>query len=206
MIMKILLVLIGILAGLFLLVIGVTLLGRSWYSHWGASPEEVDAVLPGDELAPAVKFITTKAVTIQAKPAEIYPWLLQMGADKGGLYSYAWLEALIRCPNNNADRIHPEWQDLKAGDLVRMCPGDSGPPPFVVAEIEPDKHLIWGHTDPDGSWNSTYQFILQPTAEGDTRLILRTRSPAMGAIWDMMQLGFFIMERKMLMGIRERAE
>lgn len=174
--------------------------------RWGATSAELAAALPGDELVPASALVTNRAVTVQAAPEKIFPWLLQLGVDKGGMYSYTWLEGLIACPQANSDRIHPEWQDLKVGDEVKMCPGESGPLPWQVAEIDPNQALILGHQGANGVWTDTYQFVLQPAGGGATRLILRTRTTLTGGIWDVIYPGVFIMERAMLLGIKQRAE
>jgi hypothetical protein len=147
-----------------------------------------------------------RAVTIHAGPEDIYPWLLQLDAEKGGWYSYDWLEtSLLRCPMTNADHIHPEWQDRQVGDLVRMCPGESGPPPYVVAQLHPDLAMVLGHQEGD-EWVDLYQFVIIPQTDGSSRLILRTRTMMAGGLWDIIHPGVFIMERGMLNGIKERAE
>jgi hypothetical protein len=179
---------------------------RPWMDRWGATAAELSAAMPGDELVPGPALVTNRAVTIQAAPEKIYPWLLQLGADKAGMYSYTWLETMIACPQTNADRINPEWQDLKVGDPVRMCPQGSGPPPYQVSQILPDQALILGHQNADGSWADTYQFVLQPAGNDATRLILRSRTNNVGGIWTVIHPGVFFMERGMLLGIKARAE
>lgn len=96
--------------------------------------------LPGDDLVPRPRLGTTRAITIQAPAAEIWPWLVQMGQGRGWMYSYERLENLIRCDMHNADRILPEHQDLKAGDKARL--GPEGYPSFDVTAIEPGCALI----------------------------------------------------------------
>ncbi|MCO6451106.1 MAG: hypothetical protein J5I90_10005 [Caldilineales bacterium] len=175
-------------------------------NRWGATEAEVSAVLPGDELVPHPASIVTRAISIQAAPEHIFPWLLQMGANKGGLYSYDWLETnLLRCRLVNADRIHPEWQDLKVGDKVEMCPDQAMPPPYTVSMINPNEALIMGHQE-NGEWVNQWQFVLLPQADGNTRLVLRTRTNSVGGFWDIIHPGVFIMERGMLLGVKERAE
>lgn len=208
--MKILLKRLGqgalILAGLGVVAALAVYAARPWYTRWGATDTEVTAALPGDEFVPSPRTLTTKAVTVQASPEHIYPWLLQMGADKGGWYSHTLIEGFLNCPMVNADRLHPEWQTVSVGDPVRMCPGDSGPPPYIVSAFEEDRFMIWGHRAADGAWNDVYQFVLQPTGAGATRLILRSRSNSVGLIWDVLEPGFFLMESGMLRGIQQRAE
>ena len=118
---------------------------RPWHLTWGATPEEISAVQPGDEYIPSpATDVRTRAITIHATPAQIWPWLVQIGAVKGGMYSYTSIEKLINCSQDNADRIHPEWQDLKPGDLVKMCPAEFGPPPFHVVALQPERFLVLG--------------------------------------------------------------
>jgi hypothetical protein len=180
---------------------------RPWVEHWGATPDEVQAVLPGDELVTRPVFSRTKAVTIQAPVERVWPWLLQMGQDKAGLYSYEFIEnRLLGCDIHNSRRIVPEWQTLQVGDQVRLYPTDRpGPPPYVIAAIEPPHHLVMGHKDEAGQWFDTWQFVLNPAPAGGTRLLHRVRSGSQG-VWDVLQLGYFIMERGMVLGIKERAE
>jgi hypothetical protein len=120
---------------------------RPWYQRWGATEAEVQMPLLGDELVPAPVIARTKALTIQAPVAAVWPWLLQLGQDKAGLYSYEFVEnRLLGCDIHNSDRIVPEWQHLQVGDLVRLYPPDrQGPPPYTVAAIEPNHALVLGH-------------------------------------------------------------
>ena len=103
---------------------GVALLyaARRYYRNWGTTKEECRMALPGDELVswPAVQ--TTEGVWIDAPPGAVWPWLVQMGQDRGGLYSYQTLENLVGLHYHNADRIHPEWQRLAPGDVMRLAP------------------------------------------------------------------------------------
>ena len=197
---------IGILIVVTIIGVVATVALMPWMDRWGATDNEIAASFPGDELVPAPRVVYNRAVTINAAPEEIYPWLVQMGAERGGLYSYSWFETnILQCELINADRIHAEWQDLKVGDQVKMCPGDFGPRPFEVASVEPNQALVMGHYEND-QWLDTWQFILIPHTDGTTRLILRSRDMKTGGFWDAIRPGVFIMERGMLLGIKERAE
>lgn len=182
-------------------------LSRPWYSKWGATGTEVSKRLPGDERVPDPTLQSTRAITIQAPMAEVWPWLVQMGQGRGGLYSYERLENLVGCGMRNADRILPEHQHLKAGDKVRLSQ-DDGTPYFVVQAIEPDRAIILGGDDPPTTWG----FILEPINEYSTRLIIRFRQqyePSFGntIAWRVFTDPVtFVMERKMLQGIKVRAE
>jgi hypothetical protein len=204
--MKMFLKLIGFFAGFVVLAIIAIVLLTPWMDRWGATEAEIAATYPGDELVPEPASFVNRAITINASPEDIYPWIVQLDANKGGWYSYTWLETyLLKCPMVNADRIHPEWQDLKVGDNVYMCPDAPVPPPYTVAQIHPNQAIVWGHQE-NGKWVDLYQFVIVPQADGATRLILRTRTMAVGGIWDVMHPGIFVMERGMLNGIKERAE
>jgi hypothetical protein len=204
--MKKFLKLVGILAGLAVITVIVIVALTPWMDRWGATDEEVAATFPGDELVPEPAGFVNRAVTINATPEQIYPWIVQIGADKGGWYSYTWFETyFLRCPQTNANRIHEEWQDLKVGDLVRMCPDEFGPPPYTVAQLEPDHVLVMGHQE-NGQWVNLSQFVIVPQADGTSRLILRSRTMVTGGFWDVIHPGVFIMERGMLLGIKARAE
>jgi hypothetical protein len=177
---------------------------RPWHLHWGATKEELGQHLPGDELSPHPKLKATHAITINAPAADVWPWLAQMGQNRGGFYSYTWLENLVGCKMRNADEIVPEWQELKVGDKVWLHPKA---PPAQVASIDPEHAIVlrrWG------------AFVLQPIDEKRTRLIIRSQGdyePNLGNpvlnffLWRVVfEPAHFIMERKMLLGIKERAE
>jgi hypothetical protein len=196
----------GVLAGLAILAVVVVIALMPWMDRWGATSDEINATYPGDELVPSPRSVYNHVVTVNAAPEKIYPWLVQMGAERGGMYTYGWFETnILRCELINADRIHKEWQGLKEGDKVKMCPGEWGPPAYEVAYLEPDHAVILGH-QANGQWSDIWQFILIPQADGTTRLVARGRDTKPGTIWDVIRPGQFIMERGMLLGIKERAE
>ena len=198
---------VGTLAGLSVLAVLLVVVLMPWMDHWGATDEEVAASFTGDELVPFPMLLYNRVVTVNATPEEIYPWIVQLGAERGGMYSYDWFETnILQCELTNADRIHGEWQGLKVGDKVKMCPREGwGPPPYEVAIMEPDRAIVMGHQE-NGIWNDGWQFILIPQTDGTTRLLLRGRDLKSGGIWDVIRPGVFIMERGMLLGIKERAE
>jgi hypothetical protein len=198
--------LIGILAGLVVLAVIVIVAPMPWMDRWGATDNEIAASFPGDELVPSPAASYNRAVTINAAPKEIYPWIVQLGAERGGMYSYTWFETnILQCELVNADLIHEEWQDLKEGDQVKMCPGDSGPHPWEVAMLEPNHAIVLGHFEEE-KWLDVWQFVLLPQPDGTTRLVLRSRDMKTGGFWDIIRPGVFVMERGMLLGIKERAE
>jgi hypothetical protein len=176
--------------------------------NWGATAEEITAVLPGDELVEPGGPRTTRAVTIDAPPEAVWPWLAQIGEDRGGFYSYDWLERLAGAKIHNAQAVHPEWQDLGVGDTVWLARryGQNGSQ--VVAAVEPNSHLVlMSAADFDrvkrgekafGSW----AFYLRPH-NGGTRLLARGTGGTAGTV--SFDIPHFVMERGMLRGIRDRA-
>lgn len=196
----------GVLAALGIVAVLVMFALLPWMDRWGATEEEIAAVFPGDELVPTPLTTYNRAITINAAPEEIYPWIAQMGADRGGMYSYTWFETnILRCELINADRIHTEWQDIEVGDKMKMCPDENNPPAYEVAVIKPNRAVVFGHQQ-GGKWSDVWQFILIPQEDGSTRLVLRSRDAKVGLIWTMIRPGEFIMMRGMLLGIKERAE
>jgi hypothetical protein len=196
----------ALLAGLILLAIVALFALLPWMDRWGATDGEIAASLTGDELVPSPRITYTRAISINAPPENVYPWIVQLGAEKGGMYSYEWFETnILQCALINADRIHEEWQNLKVGDQMKMCPGTSGPPPYEVAILEQNRAIVFGHQDA-GTWVEVWQFHLIPQADGSTRLVIRSRSAAEGLLWDAIRPGEFIMMRGMMLGVKERAE
>lgn len=179
---------------------------RPWHLRWGATDEEVSERLPGDELVPRPNVLATHAVTINAPVEEVWPWLVQIGQDKGGFYSYSWLENLVGCRLRNADRILPEFQQLQVGDAVRLHPQA---PPLPVLICEPPRTLVLGNNlDYPGIWG----FHLKELGRDRTRLIIRGSGDWVPGVlgWLLARVVFepahFIMERKMLLGIKSRVE
>lgn len=172
--------------------------------NWGATPQESNTSLPGDAILPEVALQTTRAITINARPSEIWPWLVQMGPKpRAGVYTYDWIERLLGIDIQNSDRILPEFQHLEAGESFALNEKTS----LVVREVAPGSHLVL-------QWmpaTSTWAFCLQPAADGTTRLLSRNRIPGGGPGFWLMMTGIMewaslIMERKMLLGMKERAE
>ena len=184
-----------------------------WYRSWGATEQELQEGLPGDGQVPNPRIETTRAMTISAPAERIWPWLVQMGQGRGGLYSYEMLENLIGSDIHNADQILPEHQQLQVGDKVRL--GPEGYPFFTVVDLEPNRALVLagGPQPPDEDavlWS--WAFVLEEGSPASTRLIIRNRtdypsSPANWLIWRVFTDPIaFVMERKMLRSIKERAE
>lgn len=194
-------------AGLAALVAGAAypVVFRRWCLSWGATRSEVERFLPGDELLPMPDMLSTRAITIHAPPAAIWPWLVQMGSGRGGAYSYDWIENLFGLDMHSAREILPQFQEVEQGDLLPV--GREGPD-LRVAVL--DRERTFTLESEDHTW--VWIFALFPTA-GGTRLISRNRIRAprltmAGRLANMMVMepGSLIMERKMLVGIKARAE
>ncbi len=209
----------GILTGVLFAGYALT---RPRLRHWGTTAEEIRKPLPGDALVPHPKLTTTRAVTISAPAEQVWPWLLQIGQDRGGFYSYDWLENLFGLDIHNADRIVPEWQELEVDDVVRLAPPPD--PGLVVALVEPERALVLRSphdnlgpavellADRAHPVEFSWAFVLEPLDEATTRLLVRERScwaPGLGntLAWrGFTEPASFVMERKMLHGIKRRAE
>jgi hypothetical protein len=192
-----------VLAGLGLAAAGYTRY-RRWQQRWGATDAEVARPLPGDDLVPHPQFSATNAVEIRATPAHVWPWLVQMGGyTRAGWYSY---DRFDNGGRPSADRIVPELQHLEVGDVLPTNPHGQG---FRVVSIDPGRSLVTEIREGHGTISST--FVLADAGEGRTRLINRVRwqlerTPSLTPFALMMDLGHFVMERRMLLNIRDRAE
>src|SRR5581483_9649054 len=169
---------------------------RPWHRRWGATTEEVQMPLLGDERVPEPGYEHTRAVTVAAPTEAVWPWLVQIGQGRGGFYSYDWLENLAGCDIRSADRVHPEWQDPRPGDTVAVLRG-WGP---KLAAVESGRALVienWG------------TYAVRPLDAHTARLIARARQPRgwpAVAYLLTLEIPHFIMERRMLLGLKERAE
>jgi hypothetical protein len=177
---------------------------RAWVLTWGATAEEAARRLPGDELLEAADIVATRAIGIDAPPSAVWPWLVQMGPGRAGAYTYDWIENLFGLKMHSADRIHAEWQNLKVGDVLRS--GEDRPG-MRVEILDPERTL--SNRSEAGDW--VWTFVLVPE-NGSIRLISRNRIAMKGAAAGqrlgmlVMEPGSLVMERKMLLGIKQRAE
>jgi hypothetical protein len=199
-------------AGILALVYAAVVVAiRPIYVRWGTTATERVTSLPGDQLNPDARYRIDHAITIHAPADSVWPWLAQLGQDRGGFYSYSWLERMVGDHVQNADRIHPEWQHLEAGDLVRAVQPDYlggrfGDVGWRVIDVVPGRAVIldkWG------------AFVVQPVDAHTSRLIVRTREPGTPSLAGIVfgpfsvfvfEPAHFIMQRGMLRGVRDRAE
>jgi hypothetical protein len=168
---------------------------------WGATDAEAAARLPGDELLEEADGVATRAIEIEAPPAAVWPWIAQIGpAPRGGAYTYDWVENLLGLDMHSVDRVLPEFQHPQVGDTIGY-----GANRMRIERVEPEHMLAW--RSEDGNW--VWAFVLEGSG-GSTRLISRNRFrlPTLAARLGMvpMEPASLLMERKMLLGIKERAE
>jgi hypothetical protein len=187
---------------------------RPWHLRWGATDEELAQAWPGDEFVPDPKIDAIHAITIDAPPEDVWPWIAQLGQKKAGFYSYRWLENLAGSKMPSVEEIVPEWQDIKPGDRVWTYPTVG----LEVAEVEAGRTLVL---------KRDWSFHLRPLDGGRrTRLVIRNRGfyenpdPKTGEpvkfdfgpvgnllYWrGIFEPAHFIMERKMMLGIKRLAE
>jgi hypothetical protein len=210
---------VGLLTGTAAVVTGYLRFVRPRTLTWGATPEEVSSRLPGDDLVRG-QYVTTHAITIARPAALVWPWLVQMGYQRGGWYSYDWLERAVGigdfADGGSARRILPGLKPLAAGDNVDLSPNGG----FTVASLEPERSLVL-HIPMDPltggpaanrsrvvlDW--TWAFVLQPTEPG-CRLIIRVRGNVrprwLAFTFPLLDPVHLLMERKMLQTIQQRAE
>jgi hypothetical protein len=201
---------------------------RPWMLTWGTTEEEARRPLPGDALVPNPKSEETHAITIHAPAGEVWPWVVQIGYDRAGWYSYDFIHRALGCagsvdsPECSAERIIPELQDLKVGDQVEIAEGMG----YRVAALEPERAMVLhaafdmetmepfdsAGPKPDAYLNSGWAWVVEPIDDETTRLIVRIRQdysdslPIALMMYGVIEPGSFIMERKTLLGIKERAE
>lgn len=179
---------------------------RPWQRRWGATAEEAFRPLPGDELVPAPKFETTRAITVDAEPRDVWPWLAQMGYDRGGLYSYDWLDIFFGVLDEPSNKeVLPEFQHLAAGDVIPVRNG----PPFPVAMVEKERVLVLAGGEEQFRW--TWQTVLEPLDSGRTRLITRNRATIAPGWRARLLLAWldpaaFVMVRRWLVVLKGRGE
>jgi len=194
---------------------------RRWALVWGATPTELRRAWPGDELSPQAAEISTRAVTISAPIGTVWAWLVQIGQDRAGFYSYTWLENLFRCAMPRVDRIVPEWQERTVGDTVWLARRDRyhGEARQKVVQIIRGHVLTlaspsdWGRIlRRQTSHGGTWAFILVPIDARTTRLVVRSRGPEaptfLGRLFwvAVFEPAHFIMERKMMLRLKTLAE
>ena len=189
-----------------------------WQRRWGATDAEVGAALPGDAFVAEPAAQTTRAVAVRALREEVWSWVVQVGADRGGFYSYDWVENLFRLGIHSADDVVPAWQHRAVGDLVHAdAAGSAG---WYVMQVLPGEALVLktadvAHARPMSRdegvrWEFLWTFVVRDAGHGTSRLLVRERvaygSRLTAALMAPVGVVSFVMTRKMMLGIRDRAE
>jgi hypothetical protein len=180
--------------------------------RWGATIAEVAGPMPGDDIVRKALFNATRAISVGARPEQVWPWIAQLGYRRGGFYTY---DLVDNASEPSAERIIDEYQHLKVGDLIPMFHESHGLAiAYKVDSFEPNKWMVWVHRphekeEPDSTW--TWRLTEMPA--GGTRLVTRMkqdyrwRTPRLALFnFILMEFGDFAMERRMLKGIKRRAE
>ena len=179
---------------------------RRWMNRWGATPSDLTRAMAGDGLLPTHTYSGTMAVIVNARPEHVWPWLVQIGYQRGGLYSYDWLDRLFGFLDRpSATRILPEYQQLAVGDKIPMGQGPSWP----VAVVDPNRALVLDMRNLGGiDW--VWQFGLYPVDDNRTQLVSRSRVQTKTVLAKLMTYAIepsgFLMTRRMLIGLKHRAE
>jgi hypothetical protein len=196
-------------AGSLVAAVGVAGLVRTWSLRWGADKTEIGMSLLGDDLLPAADLIATRAITIDADLAAVWPWLAQLGQGRGGFYSYDRLENLLGCDIHSADRVIAEFQQIQVGDEVSLHPQIA----LTVAHAQSMRGLVLRGAVPlagsPAPYDFTWAFVLFGGPGEPTRLVVRERyaylRPWAALLVEPVEMISFIMSRRMLRGIAERA-
>ncbi|MFY9781227.1 MAG: hypothetical protein WAJ85_12060 [Candidatus Baltobacteraceae bacterium] len=188
---------------------------------WGSDPRDLDREWPGDALTPTPHSVATRAIEIDAPAADVWPWILQVGQDRGGFYSYTWLENLFGAQITNSESLLPDYEKRKVGDTVWLAARKAygGRARMLIAQLEAPRSMVLVYPNDADAFigegravYGTWAFILDPLDEGRTRLVMRTRAGE----WDsnarrLLDFAFwepahFVMETRMMRTIKALAE
>jgi len=183
---------------------------RTALMGWGASGDERRDLVPGDDLITDADLVATRSITIHCPPGAVWPWIAQLGQGRAGFYSYDFLENLVGCDIHSANRIVPDWQQIRPGDEIRLHPSGG----LAVAVADPGRALVLhggvplGRTPPP--FEFTWAFVLRERSDGTTRLVVRERYRYLkwwvALLIEPTEVASFVMSQRMLRGIRARAE
>lgn len=178
---------------------------RPWHLRWGATDAEVARRWPGDELVPDPWTRAVRAVTVKAPAARVWPWIMQVGRERGGFYSYTWLENLIGADIRNVYQLIPGLPDRRVGETVWMGPQDrfGGQARMMVAQVQFQRSMVLVTPDAEHVWS----FVLEAASDHSTRLLMLSLAArpriAERVFWE---LAHFVMERKMMLTIKRLGE
>ncbi len=199
--MQISTIIIGIVGSISFVLVYLKLI-RPWQLRWGARDEEVYRSMPGDEIVCEASFNATRAVTINASPENIYPWIVQIGLNRAGWYSYDLLDNLAR---KSAETILPEFQKIKIGDLIPMSP--DGKQGVWVKEFSENEWILWWDKIDDTTWVWGIYSDGEQCCRLVTRVRMKYRWLSLSAIFNLVIEFFDLpMMRKCMLGIKKRAE
>ncbi len=196
-------IVVAAIGSLLLALAGYVRIVRPWTMRWGATDEEATRPMPGDGVVGRADYNATRAITINAAPEDVWPWLVQIGSGRGGWYSY---DRLDNGGAASTTEILPQFQALAVGQLVPMIPGDEVG--VWVKELEPGRRVLWWDRKGEYSW----EWTLDEIAPGRTRLVSRLRAtyPPLLSTRTLYVVvattGDIVMMRRCLLGIRDRAE
>ncbi|KMO71404.1 SRPBCC family protein [Mycolicibacterium chlorophenolicum] len=193
---------------------GVLYAARRYFRDWGTTKAEAGASLPGDDLVRAPLLQATEGVSIDAPAEQVWPWLVQMGQDRGGLYSFEAMENLVGLHYRNADTVHPEWQHLTVGDTVRLVPrrwlGLTDGVALSVVDIVEGRTVVLRADSARRAWDVVWSFHLSPRGDDQCRLLIRSRlalrHPGEVVFAELFGPARALVTRGMLIGIKRRAE
>jgi hypothetical protein len=182
-----------------------------WMSNWGASGAESLMPLPGDELVADPMYRSTRAITVEAPVEDVWPWIAQLGQDRGGFYSYTWFENLILADIHNAKTTNPDWLIRREGELLPLTAPNYPLGLVKWKEKSVGPHILRFHPNQAMVLDGWGSFVLRPLEAGKTRFIVRDPTPFMPfplrLLWQVFfEPGHFAMERQMIKGIKVRAE
>nr|CRL76631.1 hypothetical protein CPGR_04545 [Mycolicibacterium komanii] len=186
---------------------------RRFYRNWGTTKEECRMFLAGDELLDGPVVASTEAVWIDAPAATVWQWLVQIGQDRGGLYTFEGFENFAGLQYRNADRIHPEWQDLAPGDTVRLAPkgwmGLRDGIVLMVVDVVACESIVLRSMSP-ALWDTVWSFQIVAHWDDRCRLMVRTRTrlrhPSQVLVDELAGPAKAFLTRGMLLGVKRRAQ
>ncbi|MCV7348293.1 SRPBCC family protein [Mycolicibacterium rhodesiae] len=192
----------------------ILLATRQFFRNWGTTKAECAMPLPGDSLIGQPAVVTTEGITINRPPEAVWPWLVQIGQDRAGLYAYETLHTLAGLDYHDADRIHPEWQHLAEGDTVRLAPrgwlGFTDGIVVTVAQIQEGRSIVLRTGGGESFWDAVWSLNLAQQGDNGTRLLIRTRVPLRrpGAVVgaELIAPAKAFVTRAILRGVKHRAE
>lgn len=194
--------------------VAVLYAARRYFRDWGTTKAEAGSSLPGDRLVHSPVLQATEALSIDAPAEDVWPWLVQMGQDRGGLYSYETLENTLGLHYRNADRVHEEWQHLAEGDVVRLVPqgwlGLDDGIEFRVTEVVDGRRIVLFAEPARVGCAAVWSFHLMPRGADRCRLLIRSRlglrHPGEVFLAELLGPARAMLTRGMLLGIKRRAE